>query len=546
MQLLLRNCIANKILDFTPNPSRRHTRGRRGREYMEGFLADQTDFELAQEQEDRHAAGAAGVRRDRAKRERSDEKKFKLRGFKGKGFQMFHGLQRSEAMVSAARKARVAAGSEGVSKKTRRFMVEEGLNKPGMAPHQPWSSRTKKAKKASHSEKPFILAAAVARFKRTGDLPNVDVQVLKDSDASGVDGKTLRRMIQAMLIRGGVEQDPGPIGDDGYEVCPYKGMRIQGEWFQTKPRADKPSARILVCPTCHAHLGGLWDKKTRMGDHPGDMVFPSVPDQPLPSAPSVEVLLQPAQPPQMPSLEPARLEPAVGPRPPPAAPVPPPPPPPKPAPAKDQKAKNEHILAGHEISVEDRIAIMSKLCGREVEADEIKVQEVVVPYTCDKRLAISRNVEEIQQGFIAKQMRVTVPKTNWNAYILGLLLLACVAEVGASMYFERPNLGIIGATCFVCFTGTYLIFFNRDPGERDFYCSYMPHLISCVMSEYDRGTSAYVAKSTLRQRIRRLAALPLPDRDALKFINGSELVIEQLLDGEDFFWQGASVFPTPQ
>jgi hypothetical protein len=66
------------------------------------------------------------------------------------------------------------------------------------------------------------------------------------------------------------------------------------------------------------------------------------------------------------------------------------------------------------------------------------------------------------------------------------------------------------------------------------------------MAEYDRGTNAVAARSTMRQRIRRLACLPIPDEDALKFIVGTELVCEQLLDQEDFFWEGAACFRQPE
>jgi hypothetical protein len=75
---------------------------------------------------------------------------------------------------------------------------------------------------------------------------------------------------------------------------------------------------------------------------------------------------------------------------------------------------------------------------------------------------------------------------------------------------------------------------------------YVPHLVTAVMMEFDRGTNLDTAKSVIRQRIRRLAAFPLPDRDALQFVHGTELMCLHLLDKGNFFWAGAACFEPPQ
>lgn len=74
------------------------------------------------------------------------------------------------------------------------------------------------------------------------------------------------------------------------------------------------------------------------------------------------------------------------------------------------------------------------------------------------------------------------------------------------------------------------------------YITYLPHLVSAVVAEYDRGTNAEAVNSTIRQRIRRLACLPIPDEDALTLINGSELMAKAIISRQNFFVEGAACF----
>jgi hypothetical protein len=91
-------------------------------------------------------------------------------------------LTPQEARVRKARTIRVARGQEGVSKRVRRIRRGAIIN----------------------------LQAAVRQFKRTGKLPQVDVEAIRMMDSTGIDKAALKRMIQIMLQRGGVELNPGP------------------------------------------------------------------------------------------------------------------------------------------------------------------------------------------------------------------------------------------------------------------------------------------------------------------------------------------------
>lgn len=68
--------------------------------------------------------------------------------------------------------------------------------------------------------------------------------------------------------------------------------------------------------------------------------------------------------------------------------------------------------------------------------------------------------------------------------------------------------------------------------------SYVPHVVSSVVAEYSRGTNSVAASSTMRQRVLRLATLPLPDHVYLKLVWGSEAAASVLLDHQSFFTGG--------
>jgi len=393
-------------------------------------------------------------------------------------------------------------------------------------PHFPWKSRTgsRKTKKiAAAAPKPFDLRGVVARFKRSGDLPNVPIDTVRAAPADGVDGRALKRMISAMLLKAGVEPNPGPPKFDisGNPVCPYTGKRVQGERVLVKGHW------ILVCPACPAKLT---DVQGKIGLHPGEK-----------DTADIEVIAAPPKPVERPAtLIPSPLVPPtlhntpatkqiVAPAPAPVS---------RPTPV-------EHPLAGHRISDEDRVAIMSRLVGTEIDVDQICVEEIVVPYVGERRLATTRNVQEIKQAFHACQLTaLATPPSEWRIHAFLTCLALSAVQATVSIVYGLPLLAIVGAVAAA--VGTTLFCTSRRPVPRAYSVPYVPHLVSSVMAEYDRGTNATAARSTLRQKIRRLASLPLPDEDALKFIAGSELVCEQLLSHEDFFWEGAACFRQPQ
>jgi hypothetical protein len=65
-----------------------------------------------------------------------------------------------------------------------------------------------------------------------------------------------------------------------------------------------------------------------------------------------------------------------------------------------------------------------------------------------------------------------------------------------------------------------------------------PHMISCVIAEYEAGTNAEAVRTNTRCKLLRLATLPIPDTLAMELTNGSEQVIYFLMPRMPFFAVG--------
>jgi hypothetical protein len=252
-------------------------------------------------------------------------------------------------------------------------------------------------------------------------------------------------------------------------------------------------------------------------------------------------------------------------------------------------------LCGCNLSSVDILAIMSRVSGVDLKWKNISIDSMDVPYSTERRLVINRGVQEIKQSFHAVQLKATTRRHTYLTYLrwcyfasmlisimfplcyyfysesyVHRMVVSCILYIGGPikffwmlfshflvryhimdnliLYYGGP-LKFFGKFCICMFLpsiifGTWVHFF--DWVSRSWYVNYVPHMVSCVVSEYDRNTNVEAVKSTLRMRMRRLSSLPIPDSDALLFINGSELVIEQILSRDSFFWEGAACFRLPR
>lgn len=148
---------------------------------MTGIADLQVEFEEHQATKD-WKKKRSGMVREKSKQNSADEKHLRNKMFRGKVSGELTSEEKQKFKARKARSRRVEFGLEGVSHKVLRQQREGALNLP----------------------------AALRRFLRTGKVPKVSVDVIREADSSGVDSESLKLMIRAMLIRGGIEENPGP------------------------------------------------------------------------------------------------------------------------------------------------------------------------------------------------------------------------------------------------------------------------------------------------------------------------------------------------
>lgn len=651
--------------DFTPNPDRRHTRGRRGHSgNVPGYLqSEQAAFLEEAEDQDRQALRLSGVRKDRARRETADAKHHALRGLRG-DFSKVTGEERKGKMVAAARRRRVALNLEGQSRQLTAFKRSEGLPVAPRRPVQPWNRPPKRPVKAPVKTSVLAVRTVVQRFKRTGDLPVFHgpapdyVAWLGTQDQTGVDGKTLRRMIQALLHRGGVEEDPGPAGpepflpwtrraalafvldtlvlEEGFDLthlqgahiinwltgrvaldpallpaglletlllragiepnpgpppsplpsstspdcsgldaltegglspdrCPNAGLQIKGEYFRAHGH------KRLMCPQCSATLD-VKGSRHGMGRHPG--VFTPPLSEPGTAASASAPAEAPAPPPhpRLHITRPVRPGHAAIPAPVAGPPAPEVPTSDSPSSGDDEQPassspslplptpcavgpKPAPVLAGHTLEEKEYQKIAKRACIRHkssitysllspfTDAGSHTVTRYSVPYQGERRLATSRNITEIKENLEVVVLKVFAEPAGIQLAKMLAMLTLVMWPVGFSVLCATdmvipPVLNFFLHAFLFVFWGTALLLYISPQTTEVRVVSWIPHLVSCVLSEYERGVSPEVARATMRQKIRRLACLPIPDFDYLRLVEGSELVIEVLMKSGDFFGEG--------
>jgi hypothetical protein len=193
--------------------------------------------------------------------------------------------------------------------------------------------------------------------------------------------------------------------------------------------------------------------------------------------------------------------------------------------------------------------LLSRLTGSAVPYEQMHEQVVNIPYTGERRLITNRNVVEVKQPFEARCLYSTVERPMGERYaaVVGLTILG-VLSFAMKFFPEQftPEVAFYGplAVCMLVIVACWQIL--NVSSEVCVVINYVPHLVSAVVHEYDRGTGAVSVRSSLRMRIRRLAAFPLPDFDTNKFVAGTEEMCLQVMTEDGFFWEGAACFTLPR
>lgn len=570
-------------ITFPKNPNRRHSRGVRtvcpSRLGLEAVSDLQSEFEEASEAaESAYKLKHAHVVSGRTKQKAAADKAFKLRGFKGKrsvnkavdvdgrvgrgAVSMMSHKDYEAFKVSKARRTRLETGSEIHSKKEKRVFGKMG--KASVRPTMPWEKTTKVvvAGSSSASAARLNLFSIVALFKRTGKLPIYSAASIKALPSVNVDGKALRRMIEQLLVRGGgVELNPGP-------VCANAGKFVRGIVIGRK-------GGVVRCMACSAPLTMPKDGTMRKG-------FGLHPEAVVERDDGCDAFVLPEVPHVFTKEEkrevrfacPAKRVPLTGPAPigvvpvqassprPVEAPVEPPAPSPSPVVKQEQKQIAEvvtlankpkiHDLKGFKLDDEDALAIVQDLVPCSVferilitihlsiltnffcklSLDQVRVTEHRIAYDGERRLAACRGVPEIKASFDLVNLSANVPV--WNSYILLLYVLILSVLLISSIFL--PEI----LTTLLSFPAGIAGIYVRALYRRSFYMMpinvcYAPHLVSCLISEFDRGTSRDVVRSTIRMKFRRFSAFPVPDVDAVAIMEGTERVVMSALAEQHFF-----------
>jgi len=481
-------------IDFTPNPVRRHTRGRRGKDH-EGVTDLQNEFEI--EHVDTYSARTIGMSKTRLKEIRVKAHRYRMRGFRGKA-KGETPEERREFAYSKARSTRIARMQENVPPKLRPLFSK------------PSSSTTK-----------FDARKALSRFKRIGEVPDVSVEFLK-ANSAGIGAKNLARMISKMLLMSGIESNPGPF--DSIEDCSNAGLRIVGEKVRIKNRF------VYKCPKCSATL---WNTRGSVGYHhlsdektcPVDCVTETCSTTNVPLAQSDQVCeaLASAHSPRVPPI----VVKEVG----------------------SGRAEPSHLevvlpLKGHRCDIEDEAAVMSRLVKKTVLPLELGRGSCLPPYAGEKRILTNRNVLEVKAPLELRYFDYSTK--TWSIDRLRLCLGLFYAAywpimVACGCPFVIASIAsIMSLLLIVTWSG------NIHRFEQYFCVNYSPHIVSTIVSEYDAGTNDVAVLSTIRMKMRRLSALPLGQEDHLSIIAGSELMCLQLISKSPFFWARAASFRQPE
>jgi hypothetical protein len=391
-------------------------------------------------------------------------------------------------------------------------------------------------------------------------------------------------LIKLQLLRAGVEPNPGPelkaqLDPFGALACPMMGKLVKGEFVKIG------STSYLVCSCCSARLHRTDPNLSKYWGTHSDQIIeeqlvavvePVVVDNPREvarqerassschrvSSHLVEKLVSVFHPlkPTTPPKQPEKLTTPWRP-----------------------------CLSGTDVPFSVKAAVLGRGLGVAVDLLDFQEQRVCVEYVGDRRILTNQNVTEAKLPFDAVCIAARAKPITWQFYMLAGFLAITVGallcpwgdllpwtdceEVEGKFHHcsylathyisncldpelideylscapqPQPIARWIGLFVSAPFWLIAFIIWPKKPKEGIYVVNYIPHLVACVLHEYDRGTNAVAARSTLRQRLRRLAAFPLAAVDHDKFLAGTEEICMQMLSDDLFFWAGATCFTPPR
>lgn len=151
-------------------------------------------------------------------------------------------------------------------------------------------------------------------------------------------------------------------------------------------------------------------------------------------------------------------------------------------------------------------------------------EETIHTFRSDHRLLPDANVKIAAYDF---QYMTIYAQTN--VAVLNVLMVLTAVLTLVLYFVSGPVLATVPFSAFV-----WLL-------RRPHYMSsmpYIPHLVSCVVREYSRGTEEVATSTGIRQRLIRISSFPLEDVSCVEHLEGSEVCVTVCLRNRDFFQQG--------
>lgn len=534
---------------FSPNPLRRHSRGRRGK-YKDINLGtfvveDQIQFEINQAKADRFSNESAHKSKKAIKMARSVKRQVEVAGYHAREVSSRH------ALVVAARSSRVRAENAMVvantghggslSRKAKRHLLYFGVL-GGVTEGQ-----RKKMAPLARGKK---LAPSI-----TPQLPVAEMPTTFESDEEVVSANTSLVMYdsyyEAKLIRSGdVEQNPGPFEQ---RACVKDGQVVT-----LSSALDRRGHRYYQCRFCGwrplipSNLGSIKCMHSTLSERRLNtgvcFESDSAPDPCyyLPAVTAVPVdpdVLNMFVSDSLPVVDPVIPQPVS------STPclVPPPilPPPPTPVVIQERiitppaPTVSADALRGYNISADDVDAILVKRGFSS--GSPYEVISGYVPYCGEHRLAPNRNVNELKLDMIVDTIHVQ--RNVWDSKFFVFLGCVLSAFLSASLCYVCFDLRSFFVCLFTIISILAYVIVVKTPApyswknRQHLYIPFIPHLVSCIVAEYDRHTNIEVFRSTVSQKIRRLAMCPIPDRDHINLVTGTIEVAETVIQRMDFFWE---------
>jgi len=214
-------------------------------------------------------------------------------------------------------------------------------------------------------------------------------------------------------------------------------------------------------------------------------------------------------------------------------------PPPRVSDAPRAAVKVEPELRGYILS-DDEVELLGE---QELPGSMSHVEMKTVDYVVDRRIVANRNVPEVKAPFRAVNLTYTRrSEADYGLVISAVVFSLAYAALNAASSVLPPfmvySAGVIHPLTVVATMCCSLVVGYACGGGRDeemVVIPYVPHLVTSVLAEYERGTNAESVRNSVRGKLRRLACFPVADEDYTTLTEGTERVIIFLIERSGFF-----------